>query len=147
MYEITMKGQVVADFIVDHAIEMDLHVNPIQLVPWRLHFDGSVYGRGQGAGCVITSPSGVGKDLSIKLEFACTNNQAEYESLLRGLEYLRDVGASIIDVFDDSNLVVQQIWGDSQCLHRVLNSYLECCLDIIRTLDTFSIKHITQEEK
>jgi hypothetical protein len=35
---------------------------------------------------VIVSPSGVYTDLSIRLEFACTNN----ESLLHGLEYLRD---------------------------------------------------------
>jgi ribonuclease HI len=41
---------------------------------------------------VIISPGGVYIDLSIRLEFACTNNQVEYESLLHGLEYLRDLG-------------------------------------------------------
>jgi ribonuclease HI len=65
---------------------------------------------------------------------------------LCGLEYLRDVGARNIDVFGDSNLVVQQIRGVCQCLDEVLNSYRERRLDIIRTLDTFSIKHIPQEE-
>jgi ribonuclease HI len=44
---------------------------------------------------------------SIRLEFACTNNQVEYESLLHRLEYLRDLGARDIDVFGDSNLIVQ----------------------------------------
>jgi hypothetical protein len=42
---------------------------------------------------VIISPSGVYIDLSIRLEFACTNNQVEYESLLH--------------VFGDSNLIMQ----------------------------------------
>jgi hypothetical protein len=69
-----MKGQVVADFIVEYAVEMDLQVNPILLVPWKLYFDGSVCSNGQGAGCMIISPSGIDKDLSIILEFACTNN-------------------------------------------------------------------------
>jgi ribonuclease HI len=64
---------------------------------------------------VIISPSGVYIDLSIRLEFACTNNQVEYESLLNGLEYLSDLGARDVDVFGVSNLIVQQIKGDSQC--------------------------------
>jgi hypothetical protein len=45
----------------------------------------------------------------------------------------------------DSNLIVQQIGGDSQCLDGVLNSYRDKCLDIIKLFDTF-IKHIPQEE-
>jgi ribonuclease HI len=39
---------------------------------------------------VVPSPSGVYIYLSIRLEFACTNSQVEYESLLCGLEFLRD---------------------------------------------------------
>jgi hypothetical protein len=93
----SMKGQVV----VDHSVDF------VQLKPWELYFDGSVCSKGQGAECVIISPSGVYIDLSIRLEFACTNNQVEYESLLHGLEYLRDLGARDVDVFGDSNLIVQ----------------------------------------
>jgi ribonuclease HI len=51
------------------------------------------------------SPNGTYIDLSIILEFACTNNQVEYEALLQMIEYLRDLGARDVDVF-----------GDSQCL-------------------------------
>ena len=62
---------------------------------------------------MIISPSGVYIDLFVRLEFACINNQVEYESLLHGLEYLRDLGARDVDVFGDSNLIMQQIRGDS----------------------------------
>jgi hypothetical protein len=48
------------------------------------------------------------------------------------------MGARDIDVFGDSNLIVQQIKGDSQCLDGVLNSYRDKCLDIIKLFDTFS---------
>jgi ribonuclease HI len=95
---------------------------------------------------VVVSPSGVYIDLSIRLEFACTNNQVEYESLLHGLVFLRDLGARDVDVFGDSNLIVQQIRGDNQCLDRVLNSYRDKYLDIIKLFDTFSIKRIPREE-
>jgi ribonuclease HI len=142
----SMKGQVVADFIVNHAIDVEHSVDLVQLKPWGLFFDGLVCSKGQGARCVIVSPSGVYIDLSIRLEFACTNNQVEYESLLYGLGFLRDVGARVIYVFGDSNLIVQQVRGDSQCLDGVLNSYRDKCLDIIKLFDTFSIKHMPQEE-
>jgi hypothetical protein len=66
--------------------------------------------------------------------------------LLHGPEFLRDLGARDVDVFGDSNLIMQQVRGDSQCLDGVLNSYQDKCLDIIKLFDTFSIKHIPQEE-
>jgi ribonuclease HI len=95
---------------------------------------------------VVVSPSGLYIELSIRLEFACTNNQVEYESLLHGLEFLRDLGARDVDVFGDSNLIVQQIRGDSQCFDGVLNSHWDRWLDIIKLFDTFNIKHILREE-
>jgi hypothetical protein len=55
----SMKGQVVTDFIVDHAVDVDHSVDFVQLKPWGLYFEGSVCSKGQGAGCVIISPSGV----------------------------------------------------------------------------------------
>jgi hypothetical protein len=70
----SMQGQVVADFIVNHAIDVDYSIDFVQLKSWGLYFNGSVCSKGQGAGCVIISPSGVYIDLSIRLEFACTNN-------------------------------------------------------------------------
>jgi ribonuclease HI len=57
-----------------------------------LYFDGLVCSKGQGAGCVIIFSCDMYIDLSIILEFACTNNQVEYKSLLHGLGYLRDLG-------------------------------------------------------
>jgi ribonuclease HI len=141
----SMKGQVVVDFIVDHVVDVDHSISLVQLKPWGLYFDGSVCSKGQRAGCVVVSSSGVYIELSIRLEFACTNNQVEYESLLHGLEFLRDLGARDVDVFGDSNLIMQQIKGVSKCLDGVLNSYWDKCLDIIKLFAMFSIKHIPQE--
>jgi hypothetical protein len=42
----SMKGQVVADFIVDHAVDVDHLVSLIRLKPWGLYFDGSVCSKG-----------------------------------------------------------------------------------------------------
>jgi ribonuclease HI len=95
---------------------------------------------------MVVSPSGVYIDLSIRLEVACNNNQVEYKSLLHGPEFLRNLGARDVDVFEDSNLIVQQVRGDSQCLDGVPNSYWDKCLDIIKLFDMFNIKHISRVE-
>jgi ribonuclease H / adenosylcobalamin/alpha-ribazole phosphatase len=66
--------------------------------------------------CLIVSPHGVEYELSIRLEFECTNNEAEYEALLTGLETLAELGVLHTEVFGDSNLVVQQINGVSSLM-------------------------------
>jgi hypothetical protein len=54
-----MKGQIVADFIVQHRIDkqVDLDVSYVTFTPWKLHFDGSTCKSGYGVGIIITSPS------------------------------------------------------------------------------------------
>ena len=92
----SIKGQIVADFIVEHQIndEHDLEVGYITCTPWKLYFDGSVCddGRGVGIGNVLISRSCVVFELSNRLEEFCTNNQVEYEALLFSLEFLQSMG-------------------------------------------------------
>ena len=50
-----MKGQTIADFIVEHRInsEHDLEVGYIVCTPWKLYFDGSDCDDGRGIGIVL----------------------------------------------------------------------------------------------
>lgn len=70
---------------------------------WSLHFDGSAGREGAGAGIWITSPGDESKFLSYKLNFDCTNNMVEYESLILGLEVLKRMNAQKISIFGDQN--------------------------------------------
>ena len=57
----SMKGQVVADFIVEHRVN-DIHeldMSYLTITSWTLYFDGSVCNEGQGIGIVLISPSDV----------------------------------------------------------------------------------------
>jgi ribonuclease HI len=60
-----------------------------------LFFDGSVCSHGQGVGCMIRSPNGLENEFSIRLEFECMNNRAEYEALVSGLEILVEMEIQI----------------------------------------------------
>ena len=53
---------------------------------WKIHFDGAKSRHGVGAGIILISPSGEEKCFSFHLEFEATNNVAEYEALLLGLD-------------------------------------------------------------
>ena len=62
----SMKGQIVADFIVEHRIndEHDLEVGYSTCTPWKLYFDGSVCDDGQEIGVVLISSNGAIFDMS-----------------------------------------------------------------------------------
>jgi ribonuclease HI len=144
----SLRGRVVADFIVEHRIN-DTHkldMSYLTFTPWTLYFDGSVCNEGQGIGIVLVSPSDVSFDFSSRLKTYCTNNQAEYETILFGLELLNCMGAKHVKAFGDSQLVVQQVLEEYQCFDGTLNSYLEKCWGIIHSFDEFSIRHISRVE-
>ena len=84
----TVKCQIIADFITQHR---DLSVEMINITPWALFFDGSSCSKGGGAGILLVSPQGVTFRYAIPIEFYVTNNQAEYEALLRGLRILVEI--------------------------------------------------------
>jgi hypothetical protein len=83
----SIKGQVVADFIVEHSIDQnsDESCNLVSIHPWRLFFDSSAYREGQGVGIVLISPRGAIFEQSVHLEYFYTNNQAKYEVILLDL--------------------------------------------------------------
>jgi hypothetical protein len=88
-------GQVVIDFIVDHNVKIDGDCL-VAVCPWKLFFDGSVCAKGCGIGCLMVSPSGVLHELAARLEFVYTNNQAEYEALVAGMEWLVDMKGDML---------------------------------------------------
>jgi hypothetical protein len=107
-----VKGQIVANFIVDHGINMN-DVCLVAVKPWKLFLDGSVCARVNDIEFTLVGPDGVVHEVAARLEFACTNNQAEYEALASGLEVAIGMGIRNVEAYGDSNLVVQQIQGES----------------------------------
>ncbi|XP_050218121.1 uncharacterized protein LOC126668927 [Mercurialis annua] len=120
-----VKGQVLADFLADHPgiTLMEETISFCDIAIWEMWFDGSRTSQGAGAGVHIVSPLGASYRLSFKLQFECTNNQAEYEALIFGLEILAELGAKAINVRGDSLLVIKQVIGESKCESELLVRY------------------------
>ncbi|XP_073261622.1 uncharacterized protein [Populus alba] len=75
---------------------------------WVMYFDGAVNVCGNGAGAVIISPDKKQYPVSVKLQFGCTNNTAEYEACILGLEAALEMNIKKIDVYGDSMLIICQ---------------------------------------
>ena len=63
---------------------------------------------------VIITPRGNKLHYAIRLEFAATNNDAEYEAVIAGLEIAIEIGANSLCLHSDSQLIVNQILGEFQ---------------------------------
>ncbi|KAM2999465.1 hypothetical protein FF2_040992 [Malus domestica] len=88
-----------------------------------MYFDGSSISTSAGVGIVIQSPHQHCWFFSLKLDFDCTNNQAEYEALVIGLSVLHDLHAARVIVFYDSELVINQLNGTFRCMSCTLAPY------------------------
>ena len=61
----------------------------------------------------------------IRLDFPTTNNKAEYEALVAGLDLARAAGAENMIIHCDSQVITSQINGDYECRNERMKKYLE----------------------
>ena len=67
-----------------------------------MYFDGSLMKTGAGTGLLFISPLGVHMHYMIRLHFTASNNAAEYEALVNGLQIVVELGVRRLDVRGDS---------------------------------------------
>ena len=61
-----------------------------------MHTDGLSNRQAEGAGVILLSPEGDVVECMVRLDFPTTNNEAEYEALVAGLDLARVTGATIV---------------------------------------------------
>jgi len=96
---------------------------PSEAVP-LLYIDGGARGNPgpAGAGAIVYDERGI-KVAERRFPLGhLTNNAAEYEGLLRGLELARAVGAERLEVRSDSELLVKQMQGEYKTKARHLQA-------------------------
>ena len=82
---------------------------------WSVHTDGSSNRQAEGASVVLLSPEGDVVECMIHLDFPTTNNEAEYEALVAGLNLARATGATSVFIYYDSQVITNQVNGDYEC--------------------------------
>jgi len=114
---------------------------------WLLMVDGAARGNPGEAGCgaVIYDEGGVVvKELSRYLGHA-TNNVAEYEALLMGLEEVLRSGRRRIRIQSDSELLVRQLNGIYRVKDEKLKTLFQQVTTLLRQLDSYRILHVPRE--
>ncbi|CAL9004531.1 unnamed protein product [Prunus brigantina] len=145
----SVKGQALADFLAHHPTqgqegetEVEIGMARMEKNYWTMYFDGSSTESRSGAGVVIESPQGQRWQFAFQLDFRCTNNQAEYEALIIGLEILQGMKATRVLVYGDSQLVINQLTGDYQCTSENLAMYYVTALNTADQFSRISFVHV-----
>ena len=92
---------------------------------WKMYFDGASNALGHGVGAVLISLEGNHCPFTAKLSFDCTNNVAEYEACVLGLQAAIEKKIKSLKVYGDSNLVICQLNGEWETRDSKLVSYQE----------------------
>ena len=71
---------------------------------WIMMFDGAVNVNGRGVGAVLITPEGVHMPFCARITFPCTNNEAEYEACILGLEEAINLRIKTLDVVEEKGL-------------------------------------------
>jgi ribonuclease HI len=112
-----------------------------------VHVDGGARGNpGPAAvGVVVSTPDGEVLDEVGEVIGVSTNNVAEYRGLLLGLERARALGATEVEVVNDSELVARQVQGDYRVKHAGLKPLHQQALTALRAFDRWSIRSVPRE--
>lgn len=111
-----------------------------------VYFDGASRGNpGPAAiGWVIVTDGGIVAEGSEQIGTA-TNNQAEYEALIRALETATEYGFDELVIKGDSELIVKQIRGEWDTNDPTLREKRVQVHELLGPIDTWSIDHVPRE--
>ena len=65
---------------------------------WRLSVDGAANAQGSGAGLIFTSPDGIDIEYALRFGFRASNNEAEYEVVIAGLNLAHSMEVDQLEV-------------------------------------------------
>jgi hypothetical protein len=85
-----------------------------------MFFDGSLMTTGAGAGLLFISTLGKHIRYVLRLHFPASNNVAEYEALVNGLQIAIDLGVRRLDARGDSQLVIDKVQQSRRGLRQRL---------------------------
>lgn len=99
-----------------------------------------------GIGVVILDNQGrVLKEIAEPLS-RCTNNEAEYHALLRGIQCAQKLGARELTIKSDSELMVKQLNGVYRIKSRTLLTLCREVMALLRQFAKWKAVHVSRQE-
>lgn len=99
-----------------------------------------------GAGAVVLNHEG--QEMAVRSLYlgVCTNNVAEYQALILGLQTAVALGCTHLDIALDSELIVRQLQGRYKVKHQALIPLFQQVKQLLTQLEAWSIRHVPREQ-
>lgn len=114
--------------------------------PWKMYFNGAAHRGGAGAGVVFVTSQGEVLPYSFTLTQICSNNVAEYQALILGLEMAVEMKRLQLQAFGYSQLVVNQLLGSYEVKKPKLCPYHDYAKKLMGWLGDVTIQHVPRKE-
>jgi ribonuclease HI len=113
-----------------------------------VHVDGGARGNPgpAAAGAVVSTPAGDVLDETCEAIGVATNNVAEYRGLLLGLQRARDLGATEVEVVNDSELVAKQVNGVYKVKHADMKPLHAAAKAALGDFERWSIRSVPRAQ-
>jgi ribonuclease HI len=152
-----VKGQALANFLAAHPIPDDFPIDDdlpdeevftatVAQPTWQMYFDGACRKSGAGAGVIFVTPDEAVIPYSFTLTSAVSNNAAEYEALIIGLETAYNMGLNTLYVHGDSQLVINQLLGTYAVKKEGLVPYYQKAKELISMFTNIKIQHVVRNQ-
>jgi ribonuclease HI len=110
-----------------------------------VHVDGGARGN-PGPAAAAAVISGPVHDEASELLGVATNNVAEYRGLLLGLARARELGATEVEVINDSELVAKQVNGEYKVKHPDMKPLHAEAMAALRQFGAWSIRSVPRAQ-
>ena len=113
-----------------------------------VHVDGGARGNPgpAAAAAVVSGPGGDVLDEASEVLGEATNNVAEYRALLLGLRRARELGATEVEVVNDSELVARQVTGAYKVKHEAMRPLHAEATAALGAFDRWTIRSVPRAE-
>jgi ribonuclease HI len=95
---------------------------------------------------VVSTPGGDVLDEATELLGETTNNVAEYRGLLLGLARARALGATEVEVVNDSELVARQVTGEYKVKHAAMKPLHAAALEALAGFERWAVKSVPRAQ-
>ncbi|KAB2615234.1 hypothetical protein D8674_021822 [Pyrus ussuriensis x Pyrus communis] len=125
----------------------DEEVFYINIFPtWTMFFDGSARADGAGAGVVFMTPQRQILPYSFQLNELCSNNVAEYQALIIGLQMAINMEITALEVYGDSKLIINQLLTEYEVRKDDLVPYFRLATQLLRKFEAVTLEHVPRKE-
>jgi len=113
-----------------------------------VHVDGGARGNPgpAAAAAVLAQPDGTVVDEVAEVLGETTNNVAEYRGLLLGLRRARELGATEVELVNDSELVARQVTGEYRVRHAAMKPLHAEAQALLGAFERWSIRSVPRAQ-